>query len=161
MGVREEDRGGFVYFPGSTKSDEIEMEDGKRTALRSYGSMGYAGLLAFIYAEMDTADPRIQSALTWLQGNYTLEENPGMKAQGLYYYYHTMAKALSIAQINNLKTPEGKIINWRKDLALKIMANQGTDGSWINDGSNRWMEDDKVLVSAYALLALEHIFRGL
>ena len=79
----------------------------------------------------------------------------------MFYYYHTMAKALSIARINSLKSPEGKNINWRKDLALKIMANQGTDGGWINGGSNRWMEDDKVLVSAYALLALEHIYRGL
>ncbi|MDF1753821.1 MAG: prenyltransferase/squalene oxidase repeat-containing protein [Verrucomicrobiales bacterium] len=162
VGVREEDKGGFIYFPGNTKSDVIQLEeDGKKVALRSYGSISYAGLLAFIYAELDSSDPRLQSALTWLQANYTLEENPGMDAQGLFYYYHTMAKALSIAQINYLKTPEGKNINWRKDLALKIMSKQGTDGGWINDESNRWMEDDKVLVSTYALLALEHIFRGL
>ena len=162
--VRKEDEGGFIYFPGDTKSEEIEIktEDGKeKTALRSYGSMSYAGLLAFIYAEMDQSDPRIQSVLKWLQSNFTLDENPGMDAQGLYYYYHTMAKALSIAGIKQLKTPEGKIIRWREALALKIMETQQKDGSWINQGSNRWMENDPILVTGYSLLALEHIWRGL
>ena len=84
-----------------------------------------------------------------------------MDAQGLYYYYHTMAKALSLARVKQLKTPEGKIINWKKLLALKIMSTQKRDGSWINEGSNRWMEDDPVLVSAYSLLTLEYIFREL
>ncbi len=159
--LREEDKGGFVYFPGNTKAEEIKLENGKKTALRSYGSMTYAGMLAFIYAEMSPTDPRIQAALTWLQSNYTLDENPGLQAQGLFYYYHTMAKALSVAQIRTLKTPEGKEINWREDLALKIMSTQGSNGEWINNGSNRWMESDKVLVSSYALLALEHIYGGL
>lgn len=162
VGLRDEDEGGFVYFPGNTKSDVIELDDAAdKVALRSYGSMSYAGLLAFIYADMDQSDPRIQSALDWLRSNYTLEENPGMDAQGLFYYYHTMAKALNTARINRLKTPEGKNIDWRKDLALKIMADQASDGHWTNRGSNRWMEDNPVLVTSYSLLALQHIFRGL
>ncbi|MGY8640614.1 MAG: cycloartenol synthase [Verrucomicrobiales bacterium] len=162
--VREEDKGGFVYFPRSTKSDVFEIETGdgeKRTALRSYGSMGYAGMLAFIYAEMELDDPRVQATLKWLQANYTLEENPGMDAQGLFYYFHTMSKALSIAQIKELKTPEGKTINWKNDLALKMMSTQKADGSWLNDDSNRWMEDDPILVTAYALITLEHVYRSL
>ena len=162
-GLRKEDEGGFVYFPGDTKSDEIEIKvDGKKKiALRSYGSMTYAGMLAFIYADMDLGDPRIQSALGWIQQNYTLDENPGMDAQGLFYYYHTMSKALSIARVNRLKTSQGKSLNWRKDLALKIMSYQSEDGSWINKDSNRWMEDDRILVTCYAILALEHVYRGL
>ncbi|MEO0414843.1 MAG: prenyltransferase/squalene oxidase repeat-containing protein [Verrucomicrobiota bacterium] len=161
--LREEDKGGFVYFPTSTKSDEIELETNgeKRVALRSYGSMSYAGLLAFLYAEMDMEDPRLQAALKWLQGNYTLEENPGMDQQGLFYYYHTMAKALALGKIKTLKTPEGKTIQWRQELALKILENQKPDGSWINEGSNRWMEDNPVLVSSYSMIALQHIYHSL
>ncbi|NNE90496.1 MAG: cycloartenol synthase [Verrucomicrobiales bacterium] len=164
MAIREEDKGGFIYFPGDTKSDEIEIkgEDGKtRTALRSYGSMGYAGMLAFIYADMDINDPRIQLALNWLQNNYTLEENPGMDAQGLFYYYHTMSKALSIARIKELKMPDGKSVDWKRQLALKVMAHQKPEGYWVNTESNRWMEDDQILVTAYALLTLEHIYHSL
>ncbi len=163
FGVREEDKGGFVYFPGSTKSDTIQLteKEGERVALRSYGSISYAGILAFIYAEMDQDDPRLQTALEWIQANYTLEENPGMDAQGLYYYYHTMSKALSIAKINKLETADGKSIDWRQQLALKVMSTQSPDGSWTNAQSNRWLEDDPILVTAYSMIALGHIYRGL
>lgn len=162
-GLREEDKGGFIYFPGDTKSEEIVLKtaDGEKTALRSYGSMSYAGLLSFIYAEMDREDPRIASVMDWIQKNFTLEENPGMDAQGLYYYYHTMSKALSITGTKTLVTPEGKKIDWKRELALKVMSTQEKDGSWINEGSNRWMEDNPILVTAYSLLALEHVYRTL
>lgn len=159
--VREEDKGGFVYFPGDTKAGEIELEGGDKVALRSYGSMSYAGLLSFIYAEMDPADERIASVLTWLKTNYTVEENPGVGAQGLYYYYHTMAKALSIAGIQTLTTPDGERIDWREKLAVELFDRQQADGSWINGDSSRWWEDDPILVTAYALLALEHVYGAL
>ncbi len=164
FGLREEDEGGFIYFPPNTKSDQIPIkgDDGKeRTALRSYGSMSYAGLLAFIYADMDRDDPRVASVMRWLQNNYTLEENPGMDAQGLFYYYHTMSKALAITGTKELVTPEGSKIDWKKDLALKIMSLQRQNGSWINQKSNRWMEDDTTMVTAYGMLTLQHIYRTL
>ncbi len=162
-GLREEDKGGFIYFPGDTKSGEftIKTDDGEKTALRSYGSMSYAGLLAFIYADMDPEDPRIASVMQWLQNNFTLEENPGLDAQGLFYYYHTMAKALSITNTQILVSPEGQKIDWKKELALEVMSRQGQDGSWINQKANRWMEDDPILVTAYSLLTLQHVYRGL
>jgi len=161
--LRDEDRGGFVYFPGDTKSDEIVVEtpDGPRTALRSYGSMTYAGLLAFIYAEMDREDPRLLAAIEWLRKNYTLEENPGLDAQGLFYYYHTMSKALDLAEIDQIITDEGVRVRWKEELALELMGRQQLDGSWTNSESNRWMEDDPVLVTAYSLLALQRIHRAL
>ncbi len=159
-GLRAEDKGGFIYFPGDTKSEEIELDNG-RTALRSYGSMGYAGLLSFIYAEMSENDPRVVAARQWLSANYTLEENPGMEAQGLFYYYHTMAKALATSRTGKLELAGGKKADWREDLAVALFDHQQPDGSWINKGSSRWMEDDPALVTAYALLALEHVYRML
>jgi len=158
--VREEDKGGFVYFPGDTKSDEIVLDtaEGKKTALRSYGSMSYAGLLSFIYADLDRNDPRITAVMDWLQKNFTLEENPGMDAQGLYYYYHTMSKALAITGTKSLVSADGEKIDWKEELALKLMSQQQAGGSWINEGSNRWMEDNPILVTAYSLLALEHVY---
>jgi len=41
------------------------------------------------------------------------------------------------------------------------MGTQQADGSWINEGSNRWMENDPILVTAYSLLSLQHIYRNL
>jgi len=150
-----DNRGGFIYAPGQSKAGEQELEDG-RIALRSYGSMSYAGLLSFIYAKLSPEDPRVVAVLDWLNRNYTLEENPGMGAQGLYYYYQTMAKALTAANIDTLTTAEGKTRDWRKELAVQVLQNQREDGSWVND-NGRWMESNPVLVTSYMVLALQQI----
>lgn len=152
-------KGGFVYEPGSSKAGEDKLPDG-RTAMRSYGSISYAGMLSFIYAGLTPEDPRVQAALQWLGENYTLDENPGMGQEGKFYYYHTMAKALSVAGIEELKTKDGKVINWRDALSRHLLNVQKPDGSWLND-TGRWMENDPVLVTAYTLMALEHIHRVL
>ena len=152
----KDDEGGFVYFPGSSMAGERETEDGS-VALRSYGSMSYAGLLSFIYAEMDDSDPRIKSVMEWLKKNYTIEENPGMGKQGMYYYYHTMAKALSLSGIKEIVDKNGKKRDWRKELALELINQQDPKGYWLNENS-RWWERDPVLVTSYALLALERVY---
>lgn len=159
--ITDENRGGFVYFPGDSKAGEEEIDGGEKVALRSYGSMSYAGLLSFIYAEMSPDDERVIAVMNWLGRNFSIEENPGLESQGLYYYYHTMAKALSAANIDELQLADGSEVKWRQDLAVKLFDLQQEDGSWINEGSSRWWEGDRVLVTAYAVLALEHIHRGL
>ncbi len=149
------DKGGMVYFPGNSKAGERELPDG-RVALRSYGSMSYAGLLSFIYADLDRDDPRVKAVLDWLGRNYTLEENPGLGLQGLYYYYHTLTKALVAARIDRLPLGEGKSADWRRDLAQALLRSQNTNGSWVNPNS-RWWENDPVLVTSYVVLTLEQI----
>ena len=42
-----------------------------------------------------------------------------------------------------------------------IISTQQTDVSWINVRSNRWMEGDSILVTAYSLLSLQHVYRNL
>ncbi len=144
-------KGGFIYYPGSSKAGEETLAGGKK-ALRSYGSMTYAGLLSLIFADLKKDDPRVQAAYSWLKANYTLKENPGMGGQGLYYYYHTMAKALTVYGEDYLETGNEKV-DWRKDLCVKLISKQREDGSWINETA-RWWENDPVLVSAYALISL-------
>lgn len=151
----EDNQGGFVYFPGNSKAGEQELPDGT-VALRSYGSMSYAGLLSFIYADLGKEDPRVVSALSWLGRNYTLAENPGMGAQGLYYYYQTIAKALSAAGVETLVLADGTKADWRKDLTQKLLSTQREDGSWVNDNS-RWWENDPVLVTSYTVLSLAQL----
>ncbi|BBO87576.1 prenyltransferase/squalene oxidase repeat-containing protein [Desulfosarcina ovata] len=150
-----DNKGGFVYFPGNSKAGEQKLPNGK-VALRSYGSMTYAGLLSLIYADLKKDDPRVTAAYDWIQNNYTLEENPGLGQQGLFYYYHTMAKALTVLQVDHLTAENGQWIDWRKELTQKLVEKQKGDGSWIND-SGRWWENDPVLVTAYSLIALNMI----
>lgn len=153
------DAGGFIYSPGETRGGEVKLPDG-RTALRSYGSISYAGLLSFIYAGLDKNDPRVKAVLQWLSENYTLDENPGLGAEGLFYYYHTMAKGLAVADIDFLKTKDGRVIDWRADLSSKLLNLQNGDGSWANE-AGRWMESDPILTTSYILMALARIHASL
>ena len=137
----------------------MDTDDGKK-ALRSYGSMSYAGLLSFIYADLKKDDARVTAALEWLKQNYTLDENPGMKNAGLFYYYHLMTKGLTAAGVDTLALPDGRKVDWKNDLALKMISAQNADGSWVNDNA-RWMEKDNVLVTSYCVMSLEIIYRRL
>ncbi len=151
------DQGGFIYYPGYSNADSAEGPK----ALRSYGSMSYAGLLSFIFADLKKEDARVTAALDWLQKNYSLDENPGMGKAGLYYYLHLMTKGLTAAHIDELTLADGKKIDWRPAVAKKLLDLQKSDGSWVNDDSGRWMEKDAVLVTSYGVLTLEQIYRGL
>jgi squalene-hopene/tetraprenyl-beta-curcumene cyclase len=122
--------------------------------------MTYAGLLSFIYADMKADDPRIVTLKEWLSRNYTVDENPNMGAQGLYYYFHTMAKGLAAANIDKLPLADGKTADWRNDLAVKVLNTQREDGSWVNQ-TGRWMESDSELVTSYSLLTLAQIHHSI
>ncbi len=152
--------GGFVYYPGHSMAGSETNVITKRVALRSYGSISYGGMLSYIYAQVDHNDPRVVAVFDWLRRNYTLDENPGMGPQGLYFYLHTMTKALNAYGVGDLKLADGRSIPWRRDVALRLMNLQQRDGSWQNDNA-RWWEKDPALVTAYAVLALEMIHRSL
>lgn len=154
-----QNKGGFIYFPGHSMAGEVEVAGGAK-ALRSYGSMSYAGLLSYVFADLKKDDDRVVAVLKWLSKNYTLDENPGMGADGLFYYYQMMSKALTAAGSDQLVTEDGKSIDWRKDLALRLIKLQKSEGFWVND-SGRWMEKDPVLVTTYAVIALHHIYQGM
>lgn len=156
----EKNRGGFIYYPGKSQAGKMELPDGK-VALRSYGSISYDGLLSYIYSEVQKDDPRVRAVFEWLQKNYTLDENPGMGMQGRYYYYHTIAKALVTFGADKLTLPDGRQVDWKTDLAKRLLDLQKPDGSWSNSDSGRWWEKDPVLVTSYSVLALEIIYRAM
>lgn len=154
-----DDRGGFMYFPGESAAGETAGPGGTKGA-RSYGSMSYAGLLSYIYADLSRSDPRVAAAVDWLKRHYSVEENPGMGIDGLFYYYQVMAKGLAANGGGTLVLADGRTVNWARDLALKLINLQEEDGSWKNE-SGRWMEKDPVLATSYSLLTLEIVFRSL
>jgi squalene-hopene/tetraprenyl-beta-curcumene cyclase len=153
-------RGGFIYYPGHSMAGAETNAETKRVALRSYGSISYGGMLSYIYANLKRDDARVVAVFDWLKRNYTLEENPGMGPQGFYFYVHTMTKALNAYGIDELELADGRRINWRREVAMKLINVQQKDGSWSND-NGRWWERDPALVTAYSVLALEILYRGL
>jgi squalene-hopene/tetraprenyl-beta-curcumene cyclase len=145
--------GGFYYTVAAGGSSFAGTTDDG--GLRSYGSMTYAGFKSMIYAGVGRDDPRVKAAYEWIQKNYTLDENPGMGAAGLFYYYHTFAKALDAIGDAEIVDANGKSHDWRAELAEKYILLQNKDGSWVNK-TTRWLEGDPNLVTAYGLLCLSY-----
>ena len=87
--------GGFVYTAANGGGSMAGPPDAGG-GLRSYASMTYAGLKSMIYAGLAKDDPRVRAALNYITQHYTLDENPGLGQQGLYYYYHTFAKTMAV-----------------------------------------------------------------
>ena len=149
-----ETAGGFAYNTEDPKGGTATNASG-RVMLRAYGSMTYAGLLALVHAQLEKSDPRVRSAVDYSSRFWTLEENPGQGQQGLFFYYNVMSRALSAAGMDAIpKQNSAEQIRWREEVVKKVVALQKPDGSWVN-ANNRWWENDPVLATSYALLALE------
>ena len=69
-----------------------------------------------------------------------------------------MTKGLTICDVNELTLNNGKTVDWRKAVATKLLDLQKADGSWQNS-AGRWWEKDPALVTAYAIITLEMIYR--
>jgi squalene-hopene/tetraprenyl-beta-curcumene cyclase len=145
--------GGFIYTAAAGGSSPAgKTADG---GLRSYGSMTYAGLKSMIYAGLTASDPRVKAASEWIKQHYSVEENPGLGKQGLYYYYDTFVKTLAALKIDEFEDASGHKHDWRKELAEELFRVQQPNGSWLNT-SQRWAEGDPNLGTSYALLALTY-----
>ncbi len=153
----EADAGGFFYKPGESKAGTTNIND--KVVFRSYGSMTYTGIMALIYSDVGRDDPRIISALDWAANHWSLEENPNMGNQGLFFFYNILSKSLNAANVNVITTSEKQHVAWRQQVAEKIVSIQKVEdgkGYWLNDTGRFW-ENDKVLDTAYALLTLYYV----
>jgi len=177
--AKDSHQGGFIYSTSENKDKvgsgqsmagaiEETLDDGTRISrLRAYGSMTYAGFKSLIYAQLPPGDPRLVAALDWISRNYTLAENPGIGNNGLYYYYLTLARALdargkqlpdpAAAHIIEVRKADGTIDrrDWASDLIDRLAELQNPDGSF-KSVDDRWLENNPTLITAYALIALQH-----
>jgi squalene-hopene/tetraprenyl-beta-curcumene cyclase len=160
--------GGFVYTVangGESFASEAagegrfgeRMPEGTR-ALRSYGSMTYAGYKSMLFAGLRRDDPRVLAAFDWARAHWSMQENPGLGKQGLFYYRLALARALAASGRDTIEDTGGTRHDWRKEVVDALVASQRPDGSWIND-QDRWMEGEPDLVTAYAVLALEEAIK--
>ena len=143
-----EDAGGAVY-------SENYSHGGSRTntagvvSFRAYGSMSYAAILSMCHAKLDRSDPRVKQTLQFCAEHWSIDENPGLGSQGLYYYYDILSRALSASGVDKIGEHD-----WKKEISAKLVSMQNEDGSWSND-NNRFWESDPVLCTSFAILTLQ------
>ncbi len=146
--------GGFIYVaPGRPGGDAGKSAKKADDPIPSSAGMTYAGLKSMIYAGLKPDDIRVKAALGYIARHYTVDENPGQGQRGLYYYYHTFARALAALGQPKLVDSEGKEHDWRADLVAALAKRQEPSGAWVNK-EDRFMEGDPNIVTSYALLAL-------
>ncbi len=143
--------GGFYYTPIPGRGDDADKAGG----LRSYGAMSYSGLKSMIFAGVKEDDPRVKAVVKWIGKNYDLKTHPGQGNSGLYYYYHTFAKALDTFGHDTIEDGKGQQHAWRKDLVEELASRQRDDGSFFNQ-NQQFFEGDANLCTSFALLALSH-----
>ena len=139
--------GGFVYMPGMSFAGGTQ----------SYGSMTYAGLLSYTYANLKKDDPRVQATHKWLVEHYSVDENPGLGKTTLYYYYMVLAKGLRAYGEPVITDAKGQKHNWREELAKKLIGLQYPEGHWVNKEDPSHWQDNKVLVTAFTTVAIDNI----
>lgn len=152
--------------PFRTRSPRWKRSDG------GTDTFTYEDLLPLIYKSIRADYPEAVRALRTIESFYTLERNPDLTkrygeggflpgTQGLFYYYHTIAKVLSVRGSPTLEVSSGRTRgrtrgrthDWAHELEKKLLGLQRREGWWANrDG--RWWEDEPVLVTSYALMTL-------
>jgi squalene-hopene/tetraprenyl-beta-curcumene cyclase len=150
----DDDKGGFTYNP----AEQDDLKSPRRTAtggLRSEGGMTYAGLKSFLYAGVSKDDERVKAAVAWVRKHYTVTENPGAGQAGLFYYYHTFAKAMDALGEDPFTDAKGVKHDWRQELFDELKKRQQPDGSWVNK-NGAFLENMPELATAFALLALSY-----
>ncbi|MBI5434180.1 MAG: hypothetical protein HZA52_15205 [Planctomycetes bacterium] len=152
-----------------------EAKDGRAPArLRPPGALvaadgfTYEDLLPYVYLEVAPEEQVAQRALSSLRASFTVERNPDLTRrygaagfpgnQGLYYYFLIAAKTLDVHGLAILEVEGSGRREAARELAARLERLQLDDGSWRNpDG--RWWEDEPVLTTSYAVLALKHCRR--
>jgi len=165
--VRSTEDGGFFYYPGESKAQNLENPDGS-VSYTSYGSMTYSAVKSLIYAGLAPDDPIIGDAVRWIRARFTVVENPGMATEkdrsrgqmGLYYYYTVMARTLEVLGATRIEDGEGRSRPWAAELGAELLRRQSPRGTWTNP-VDRWMEGDPALVTAYAVQSLSICVRNL
>jgi squalene-hopene/tetraprenyl-beta-curcumene cyclase len=135
----QDDDGGFHYLPHN--------KDYKG------GSMTAAGLWGLTLCGQTRGDTALEAGIDWLarECKYSLDENPGGRGQAaLYYYYASLAKALSMSRKESI----GELDDWYAQLSQVLIARQREDGSWVNKNHDH-RENNPSLVTTYALMALQ------
>ena len=159
--AKDPNYGGSKYSPNTSKAGHKALE-GDNVVLKSYGSMTYALLRAYLHTGLDKNDERVKLAYAWIARNFSVEKNPGFSSeedadqQGLFYHYMQMARTLTHYGDSISDPASGLSIKWKAQLVGALKERQSNDHSWTNP-RDRWLEGVPTLVTAYVMNTLAEL----
>jgi len=150
--------GGFYFSPVdlSMNKGRHEARAGKAAWFRSYATATCDGLLSLLAAGVPASDERVVAAAKWLEGHAGLEHPAGIPADTptpwhyAVHYYHWAVRAEAWAAIGHKGT-------WQAELKGMLEQAQKADGSFVNDHSPLMKENDPILCTALAIVALARV----
>ena len=119
----------------------------------SYATATGDGLLALLAAGVDPSDERVRSARSWLRRHPRLDIAQGIPAGGAeswaasVHYTHLATRSEAWAAAGG---PGG----WQRALGERLLERQQCDGSFINEVGFLMKEDDPLLATGLAVVAL-------
>ncbi len=144
--------GGFYFSPVVLVANKAHY-DHENYCWRSYATATCDGVLALLAAGVDQRDPRIVAAVDWLRGHTDVDYPQGVPTDHpepwgdavRFYHYSVRAEVY-----RKLDFPAQE----RARLAKTLIEHQRPDGSFVNTASPLMKEDDPVLCTAMAVVAL-------
>ncbi len=148
--------GGFYFSPvvlAANKGREEEKDGAKY--FRSYATATCDGVLALLAAGVSRDDERVLRAVEWLKAHDDVTYPQGVPTDHpepwgeaiRFYHYAVRAEAYAA-----LDWPG----NWQALLAAEVARHQAADGSFRNMVSPLMKEDDPLLCTTLAAIALTH-----
>lgn len=146
--------GGFYFSPVVLDANKgAVLADQQGAYHGSYATATCDGLLALLAAGLEVADDRVRAARGWLLGHERLDHPEGVptdtpQAWGeAVYYYHLAVRAEAYAAL-------GLSARLRPRMAPELGPWQRPDGSFANERNHLMKEDDPLLATALAVIAL-------
>ena len=146
--------GGFYFSPVVLQANKGRLEkDGNYW--RSYATATCDGILSLLAAGVPKDDERVTAAVKWLREHTNLDYPQGIPTDypepwgDALQYYHFAVRAEVYAALDF--SDEEK-----QALAEKVAALQRADGSFVNTKSPLMKEDEPLLATALAVVALSH-----
>ncbi len=147
--------GGFYFSPIVLAANKGREDQSRSGQIRSYATATCDGVLALLAAAVRLDDERVQQATLWLQRHPQLDRPAGIPTDypepwyDALYYYHLAVRSEAYAR---LAPPE----DWRRLIAAQLAPHQQLDGHFVNRRSALMKEDDPLMATSLATIALQH-----
>jgi hypothetical protein len=146
--------GGFFFSPVVLDANKgAVLADQQGAYHGSYATATCDGLLALLAAGLPFEDERVRAARDWLLGHERLDHPEGIPTDTpqvwgqAVYYYHLAVRAETYAAL-------GLRERLRTSMPLELAPRQRPDGSFANERNHLMKEDDPLLATALAVIAL-------